>query len=155
FAFFESRTDDVSAMYANNVSAALRLGARLVVPGSAGFRFVDEIGWLNRHLFPISSARFLNDLRRLDPRIQADDVLPGDSIVIEGGTPTIRRQDATFVRTVDDDRHLLDYDASAPIPPLQDRNASGYPPGFLEQFAPGFLDNALTPWVRQLQPGQD
>ncbi len=155
FAFFESRSDDVSAMYASNVSAALQLGARLVVPGSAGFRFVDEIGWLNRHLFPISSQRFMADLARLDPSQRTADVLPGDEITVHDATITIRRQAAPFARLVEDDRHLLDFDASSPIPPLEDFNTSGYPPEFLAQFAVGFLDNALGPWVAQLQPDQD
>jgi len=155
FAFFESRTDDVAAVYANNVFTALFVGARLVVPGAAGFRFADEVGWLNKHLFPISSERFMDDLRRLDPEAQTTDILPGDTISVQDGTITMRRADSPFARTVQDDRHELDFDASAPIPPLTDPNDSGFEPDFLRRFAQGFVQNALSPWLAQLGPDDD
>ncbi len=155
FAFFESRRSDVAEVYANNVYAALRLGARLVVPGSAGFRFVDEVGWLNRHLFPISSDRFRRDLERLDPTLTTEDLLPGDTLVIEEGAPRVERATASFVRTLEDDTHLLAWDASAPIPPLTDQNPEGHDVDFLHRFVDVLVGRAMAGYLAGVDPAED
>lgn len=155
FGFFERRADDIAATYANNVFTAMHLGARLVIPGSAGFRFADDVAWLNPHLFPIDADRFRADLARLAPGLATADLLPGDTVHLAGGAVDVRSQAAAFVRCTADDRAKLRHDASAPIPALVDENAAGFDAAFLHQFAAGLLDNAFIPWLRQLGPDDD
>src|SRR2546430_7409045 len=56
------------------------LGAGLVVPGSAGFRYCGEHAWLNRFLFPVSRPAFLADLGRVSPDQRAEAMDPGDVV---------------------------------------------------------------------------
>ena len=60
-------TDFPFDTHRQNLQNVLRIQPRFAVPGSAGFRFVDELKWLNRFLFPVSPHRFVSDLQQLEP----------------------------------------------------------------------------------------
>lgn len=127
FEFFESRT--VAFPYEehqHNLETVLAVRPRVVVPGSAGFKFAGDHTWLNRYLFPVSRERFAADLRQLDSTIRPVLLQPGDVAEVEAGVVTIQPGASPFCRMIRDDTALLRFDPTAPIPPLHDPNPTGY-----------------------------
>jgi UDP-MurNAc hydroxylase len=149
FHFFENKRDNTAAMHAINLHTASCLGARCVVPAAAGFRFVDDLAWLNQHVFPISRAKFLRDFQQIDAAPRTAVINPGDTLEVKHGDVTVHRQAAGFVTMLEDDTHLIAYDASAPIPPLTDRNPAGYGLQGLEEFTQGVLERGLAQYLAQ------
>ena len=147
FHLFESKREQTAAMHGINLHTTCLLAARCVVPAAAGFRFADDLAWLNRHVFPISRARFVNDLQQLTPALRTEELNPGDTLVIEQGHIVVHRQATDFVTMLEDDTHLIAYDASAPIPPLYDHNPAGYGLQGLQEFAQGLLERGLPQYL--------
>jgi L-ascorbate metabolism protein UlaG (beta-lactamase superfamily) len=110
-----------------NLDNVKQLSPGLVVPASAGFRFAGPFEWTNRFLFPISRKRFMDDLDRVAPEIGKSIGNPGDVFEIEGGKVTRHAAASPFAEMVEDDLHLIDFDATAGVPPLTDPNALDYP----------------------------
>jgi len=88
--------------------------------------------WVNRVVFPISAARFLRELRRLNREARAAIGAPGDTFDIHNRTVTHHRHASPFVEVVDDDTSSTDFDAGAPVAPLSDPNLEDYPPATLQ-----------------------
>src|SRR5215831_3115513 len=147
FHLFESKREQTAALHGINLHTACLLAARCVVPAAAGFRFTDDLAWLNRHVFPISRTRFVDDLRQLNPALCTAELNPGDTLVIERGDITVHRQATDFVTMIEDDTHRIAYDASAPIPPLYDPNPAGYGLQGLHEFAQGVLEIGLPQYL--------
>ncbi len=127
FEFFESRSTAFPyEEHQRNLETVLAVRPRVVVPGSAGFKFTGDHAWLNRFLFPVSREHFVADLSRLDSGIQPVLLRPGDVAEVEGGEVEVRRGASPFCRMIRDDTELLRFDPTAPIPPLQDPNPTGY-----------------------------
>jgi L-ascorbate metabolism protein UlaG (beta-lactamase superfamily) len=145
FDFFQSRgTSFPHEMHAMNLRNVLAIRPRLTVPGSAGFRFAGAgMDWCNAFLFPMSRERFVADLGRLAPDLPTRLANPGDVFEIDGGAVTFRAAASPIARTLEDDTHLLRFDPTAPIPPLQDPNPLGLAPARLragvEDCLTGFL----------------
>jgi L-ascorbate metabolism protein UlaG (beta-lactamase superfamily) len=148
FGFFESQRQPTAAIYSINLNTALQLQARCVVPASAGFRFTDDLAWLNRHVFPISRERFINDLRCLAPALHTAIVNPGDALTVRPGQVEVERQQAPYVTMLAEDTWRLAYDPSAPVPPLQDHNPAGYGLQGLREFAQGVLEVGLPQYLQ-------
>ena len=147
FHFFESKQENTAAMHGINLHTACFLAASCVVPAAAGFRFTDDLAWLNRHVFPISRAKFLQDLRLIKPALRAEELNPGDTLVVEQGRVDVQRQVADFVTMLEDDTHLIAYDATAPIPALADRNPAGYGLQGLREFVQGVVEVGLPQYL--------
>ena len=155
FHLFESKREHTAAMHGINLHTACLLAARCVVPAAAGFRFTDDLAWLNRHVFPISRRRFVDDLRQLNPALRTEELNPGDTLAVERGQIAVHRQATDFVTMLEDDTHLMAYDASAPIPPLHDPNPAGYGLQGLQEFAQGVLEMGLPQYlVRGMATGE-
>ena len=155
FHLFESKREQTAAMHGINLHTACLLAARCVVPAAAGFRFTDDLAWLNRHVFPISRARFVDDLRQLNPALRTEELNPGDTLGVEPGHIAVHRQATDLVTMLADDTHLMAYDASAPIPSLHDHNPAGYGLQGLQEFAQGVLEMGLPQYlVRGLATGE-
>jgi UDP-MurNAc hydroxylase len=150
FTFFEGRRRDLAEVHATNLSAAARLGAGVVVPGAAGFRFVDGLDWLNPHLFPISAERFMADLARLNTGQTPMSLHPGDQLEITADAVRCHRQAVDYVRLSEDDTHRIAYDPTAAVPALTDDNEHNYPPDFLRRFAAGFIGQVIPALLSQL-----
>jgi L-ascorbate metabolism protein UlaG (beta-lactamase superfamily) len=134
FEFFES----LSAVFpfqthARNLETAMRIGPRVVVPASAGFRFCGEHEWLNAFLFPISRDRFATDLRRLMPDLDVTLMDPGDVLEVGDGEVEHHRAASSVARTESDDTARLRFDPSATVPALVDSNPDGYSTDQLER----------------------
>jgi hypothetical protein len=139
FHFFESQRQQTALLHGINLHTVRSLGADCVIPAAAGFRFVDTLGWLNSHVFPISQTRFVQDLQRLTPTQRVEVLWPGDTLDLHQGQVQVERQSAACVHVLEDDTHLLAYDATAPIPPLVDLNPAGYGLQGLHEFAQGVV----------------
>lgn len=149
FHLFESKREQTAAMHGINLHTACLLAARCVVPASAGFRFTDDLAWLNQHVFPISAARFVDDLHQLNPTLQTLVLQPGDTLIVAQGDIAVQRQASAVVTMLEDDTQRLAYDAFAPIPPLQDLNPAGYELRGLQEFAQGLLETGLPQYLVQ------
>jgi UDP-MurNAc hydroxylase len=126
FDYFESRAAEFPWQeHARNLETAAMLGAGLVVPGSAGFRFCGAHAWLNRFLFPVSRREFLADLGRVSPGQRAEAMDPGDVVEISRGEARIRRGASPFVRCLGGSEDELRFDPTSPVPPLNDPNPDG------------------------------
>ena len=147
FDLFESKRANTAALHGINLHTASRLAAGCVVPAAAGFRFSDDLAWLNRHVFPISRATFAQDLRQVSPTLRIVEVNPGDTLVVTQGQVNVHRQAVAYVTMLEDDTHLIAYDASAPIPALEDRNPTGYGLHGLREFARGVVEVGLPQYL--------
>ena len=151
FGRFSGRPARTSEVYGRNLDAAIRVGAKTVVPAAAGFRFVDRLAWLNSTMFPVSRDRFIADLARLSPDQDTAVINPGDAFTLTRGAFALERQASPYVRMLADDASLLGFDPTFPAPPLVDDNAPGYPldalHAYIEQLLglglPRFIDMAM------------
>lgn len=148
FEFFESRaTGFPLETHKRNLETALRVDPAVVVPASAGFRFCDNHEWLNAFLFPISRERFVADLGRLAPQVDARLIDPGDVLeVTAGGEISLHAGASPVARTEALDTWRVAFDPTAPIPPLTDPNPDGYAPAQLERLAVEVV-GGLGDWV--------
>ena len=137
FEFFESgATGFPVETHRRNLETAVRIDPKVVVPASAGFRFCDDHEWLNSFLFPISRERFVADLGRLAPEVDAHLVDPGDVLdVTAAGEISLQAGASPVARTEAVDTWRVAFDPTAPIPPLSDPNPDGYAPAQLERLA--------------------
>jgi UDP-MurNAc hydroxylase len=146
FEFFESRaTEFPYETHRRNLETALAIDPKVVVPASAGFRFCGEHQWLNPFLFPISRERFVVDLARLAPGVDARTMDPGDVLEIDGDKVVQHTHASNVARVVDDDTAHLAFDPTAPVPPLIDTNPDGYAHDRLAQLAVDVI-NELGAW---------
>jgi hypothetical protein len=147
FNLFESKRANTAVLHGINLHTASRLAAGCVVPAAAGFRFSDDLVWLNRHVFPISPARFVQDLRLISPTLRIVEVNPGDTLAVASGQVDVHRQAVAYVTMLEDDTHRIAYDATAPIPALEDRNPAGYGLQGLREFAQGVVEVGLPQYL--------
>jgi UDP-MurNAc hydroxylase len=156
FEFFESRTTDFPyATHRRNLETALAIAPRMVAPGSAGFRFTGDHSWFNAFLFPISAQRFVDDLRRLDPAMEASLMGPGDVFEIGGDGVRYLPGASPYAATLCDDRSLIEFDPTAPIPPLSDPNVDGWSSAKLEQLTQSFVGEQMGQFVLAEQSRND
>jgi L-ascorbate metabolism protein UlaG (beta-lactamase superfamily) len=128
FGFFDSKPATFPfAMHEMNLSTVLAIHPRVVVPGSAGFRFCAPVEWCNSFLFPMSRERFVRDLARLDPSIVSRIANPGDVFEIEGGKVHHRPGASPVAETCENDTARLRFDPTAVVPALTDPNPDSYP----------------------------
>ena len=144
FEFFESQSPNFPfETHRENLANVLKIRPRMVAPGSAGFRFCADHAWLNAFLFPISAERFLADLERLCPEIEARVMKPGD--VFEINTNVVHHLPATFTTVVikSDNIALIDFDPTAPIPDLIDPNPDACSMTQLAEVTERFITDGL------------
>ena len=135
-----------------NLANVRQVAPRLVVPGSAGFRFTGPLAWTNPFLFPISRDHFLADLARVAPQIPSTLANPGDIFEIAAGTVTRHPGASPVARMIEDDTRLLEFDATAPIPPLTDPNLQGYPAALIDTHV-GAVFDGIASFVREACSG--
>ena len=84
--------DEYSSFF--KVASALR--PKFVVPGSAAFRYRDELAFLNRYSFPTTPEQFLADLAAFCPDIKSSTFFSGDVAHITKDGVKIERQASRF-----------------------------------------------------------
>ena len=149
FEFIESRTTTFPFdNHRQNLESVLSIRPRVVVPGSAGFRFSGDHEWLNAFLFPISRERFAADFNQLDPSIATHIVNPGDISELCDGRVSYHPQASQTAVTTEDDTSQIRFDPTAPIPALSDPNPDGYSSTLLTEVTERFVTQGLRTFVR-------
>ena len=147
FGWFQAKESRISETYSQNLYAAMQLGAKLIVPAAAGFRFTDSYDHLNKLLFPIPRERFMEDIKNLCPKSTSVPINPGDVIVLEKQM-RIERQSVSYLAMKEDDSHRLTHDPTTPVPPLKDRNEGGYPLQHLHLFAEHVIEKGFNAYLQ-------
>ena len=107
---------DEYCTYLNVVKA---LSPRMVVPGSAAFRYRDEMNFLNQYSFPTTQDQFLRDLAAFCPQVSSSTFFPGDVAHISKNEIYIERQSSDFVRVKEDDSHKILFKPGSQVPPIK------------------------------------
>jgi UDP-MurNAc hydroxylase len=102
--------------YLNVVGA---LSPRFVVPGSAAFRYRDELTFLNQYSFPTTQEQFLSDLAAFCPQVPSAPYFPGDVAHIAADDIRIEKQSSDFVRVREDDSYRVAFKPNTEVPAIK------------------------------------
>ncbi len=153
FGFFESRPlafpYETHEMNLRNVMA---IRPRMVAPGSAGFRFAGPgMDWCNSLLFPMARERFLADLAKVAPDVQARIANPGDVFEISPDAVAHTASSSPLATMLEDDTARLRFDSTGEVPALRDPNPDGYPPERLTNA----VDECMAGFLRFIRQAYD
>ena len=104
--------------YSSFLKVAGALKPKFIVPGSAAFRYRDELDFLNRYSFPTTPDQFLADLKDFCPDIKTNIFNPGDIAYISKEGVRIDQQSSDFVRILDDDSHKVIFKPVMEVTPI-------------------------------------
>lgn len=122
----------------------LRLAApKAIAPGANGFCYTGASSWLNRVVFPVARSRFLADAGAIAPTV---DLLPGDTVVVDGGEWRHEIAASAFVERRSDEVDLS-FDPLTMNLSMLDANPDGIEPGLLEGTATEVVERRLPEWV--------
>ncbi len=102
--------------YCTFLNVVKALAPRFVVPGSAAFRYRDELLFMNQVSFPITQDQFLRDLEAFCPEVPKAPFFPGDIAHISKEEVEIKKQSSDFVKIREDDSHLITFKPHAYVP---------------------------------------
>lgn len=105
--------------YSSFLRVVKAVGPMVSVPGSAGFRYRDEFGFLNQYSFPTTQGQFLKDLERFAPEIQTSAFFPGDVAEVKPDGVEFHRQQAPFVRMKENDEYRIEFKPVAGVPRIR------------------------------------
>lgn len=150
FEYFDGQSTNFPyTTHRQNLENVMRIGPRMVAPGSAGFRFCAAHAWLNSFVFPISRERFVMDVIRLGFRGAIEIMNPGDIFEIGGESVTYRAGASGVARLIEDDTTKIRFDPAAPVPELMDPNPDGHSQEILTQITDSFITNGIGPYARK------
>ena len=104
--------------YSSFLKVAGALKPKFIVPGSAAFRYRDELNFLNQYSFPTTPEQFLADLKEFSPDIQTNIFNPGDIAYISKEGVRIDQQSSDFVRILDDDSDKVIFKPVMEVKPI-------------------------------------
>jgi hypothetical protein len=107
--------------YCSFLNILKTLAPKFVVPGSAAFRYRDEINFLNQYSFPTTQKQFLRDLVAFCPEVQAGEFLNGDVAHITPEGVRIESDGSDFMQRCVDDSHLATFKPVMEVPPIRSR----------------------------------
>ncbi len=107
--------------YCSFLNIIKTLAPKFVVPGSAAFRYRDEINFLNQYSFPTTQKQFLRDLAAFCPEVSTGEFLNGDVAHITPEGVRIESDGSDFMRRRVDDSHLAAFKPVMEVPPIQTR----------------------------------
>jgi hypothetical protein len=105
--------------YSSFLKVVGALRPKFVVPGSAAFRYRDELAFLNHYSFPTTPDQFLADLAEYCPEIESSTFYPGDVAHITKEGVKIGKQSSEFVRVREDDSHKVTFKPVLEVPPIK------------------------------------
>ena len=105
--------------YCSFLNIIRTLAPKFVVPGSAAFRYRDEMTFLNQYSFPITQDQFLRDLTAFWPEARASEFLNGDVAHVSPDGVRIEKQGSDFVRIREDDSNLLAFKPVMEVPRIR------------------------------------
>jgi Beta-lactamase superfamily domain len=107
--------------YCSFLNIIKTLAPKFVVPGSAAFRYRDEIRFLNQYSFPTTQKQFLRDLAAFCPEVAAAEFLNGDVAHIAKEGVLIESDGSDFMKRSVDDSHLAAFKPVMEVPPIRTR----------------------------------
>ncbi len=107
--------------YCTFLNVVKAVGPRMVVPGSAAFRFRDEFNFLNRYSFPTTQEQFLKDLSAFCPEVPSSPYLPGDVAHVSAEEVKIEQQASNFVCVKEEDSHRVIFKPVMEVSPVKTR----------------------------------
>ncbi len=129
--------------YSSFLQVVGALRPKFVVPGSAAFRYRDELAFLNQYSFPTTPDQFLADMAIYCPEIKTSTFYPGDVAHITKEGVKIGRQTSDFVRVQEDDSHKVAFKPVMEVPPIKSLNGDPVQHEKEIQIIKGFLENQL------------
>ncbi len=129
--------------YSSFLQVVGALRPKFVVPGSAAFRYRDELAFLNQYSFPTTPDQFLADMAIYCPEIKTSTFYPGDVAHITKEGVKIGRQTSDFVRVQEDDSHKVTFKPVMEVPPIKSLNGDPVQHEKEIQIIKGFLENQL------------
>ena len=127
--------------YSSFLQVVGALRPKFVVPGSAAFRYRDELAFLNQYSFPTTPDQFLADMAIYCPEIKTSTFYPGDVAHITKEGVKIGRQTSDFVRVQEDDSHKVAFKPVMEVPPIKSLNGDPVQHEKEIQIIKGFLEN--------------
>lgn len=110
--------------YCSFLNIIKTLSPKFVVPGSAAFRYRDEINFLNQYSFPTTQKQFLRDLAAFCLEVRAGEFLNGDVAHISAEGVFIESNSADFMQRRVDDSHLVAFKPVMEVPPIRTRTGN-------------------------------
>jgi len=131
---------------ARALQVARAIGAGLTVPGSTNNRYVKNAAWLNRFVFPMRPAEFVDELARIAPGSTATTLSPGDVVHVVAREPKIERNAMPGVIPLpdEDDRGV---DPTIGAPDLIDADPEQVGREVLEARCDAYLRGPLAEWA--------
>jgi UDP-MurNAc hydroxylase len=129
--------------YCTFLNVVKALAPRFVVPGSAAFRYRDELSFMNQVSFPITQDQFLRDLEAFCPEVPRAPFFPGDVAHISKDVIHIEEQSSDFVRVREDDSHLVTFKPHAYVPVITTQTTDPEECKKEMQVVNNFIENCL------------
>ncbi|NIQ02685.1 MAG: hypothetical protein GWM98_21955 [Nitrospinaceae bacterium] len=107
--------------YCSFLNIIKTLAPKFVVPGSAAFRYRDEINFLNQYSFPTTQKQFLRDLAAFCPEVPAGEFLNADVATITPKGVRIEKNASAFVQRGEDDSYKAVFKPVMEVPPIRTR----------------------------------
>jgi hypothetical protein len=127
------------------------LGARAVVPASAGARHVGPYTWLNHTVYPVPEARLLRDLAARCPATRGYAGTLGDVFALAGGEVEHRPGAGGDLVAIGAERDPCTF-VPYVIPALEDPNLRGRPEAELRDVATRWIERELLPALEKSYP---
>ena len=130
--------------YSSFLKVASACRPKFAVPGSAGFKYRDEFGFLNQYSFPTTQEQFLTDLKDFCPEILSDVFNPGDKATITPDGIKIEKGASDFVSIRENDGHEVEFKPIAEVPPIRTRTQYKAEHDEQWQVVVDFIENQLV-----------
>ena len=129
--------------YCTFLNVVKALGPKMVVPGSAAFKYRDELAFMNQVSFPITQDQFLRDLALFCPEVPCAPFFSGDVAHISKEEIHIDKQASDFVRVKEDDSHQITFKPHAYVPVIKTQTTDQAQYKREMEVVENFLENCL------------
>ena len=109
--------------YSSFMKVVKAVGPRFIVPGSAGFRYCNEYGFLNRYSFPTCQKQYLVDMAAFCPEAGQSPFYPGDVAEVLSKGVKVKPQQSHFVQTLEEDSFRIEFKPLMQVEPILNRTA--------------------------------
>jgi UDP-MurNAc hydroxylase len=84
---------------------------KAIAPGANGFKFINELSWLNQIVFPVTVEQFCKDVKIVCPEVKENVFIldPGDIIAFQSGEFSYMKGRCSFVNKLEEGRECLDF----------------------------------------------
>lgn len=84
---------------------------KAIIPGSNGFKFINELSWLNQIAFPVTLEQFCKDVKTIYPEIVENifTLEPGDTLILESTNFTYKERESNFINKLEEGRENVDF----------------------------------------------